>query len=146
MKTTTLIIALFIGFGIRVSAQTVTMSSAITGTRAGIFTSQEIGTETQKGWGLAVYHEQRNSWMIDERVASNTYNTYGFSVQAPVFHIGKVQALANLKVGKVNKYFVVAQPTVEARVALPYKFAISAEAGYRFGHLSPALRITKKFN
>lgn len=129
-------------FVVAVNAQQLSLVPTVEKTVAGNQYGSLLVFQTKRLWSVGGFYQTSLTRTSEGIQTSNPF--YGVSISAPLVRSGKINLLANGRVGVVNEDFVVVVPGLETEVKITRFIGVSALMSMRMSYPSAALRIAIK--
>jgi hypothetical protein len=122
-----------------ISAQGVQSSLSIQKTVLGLQKGIEAGYVNSKGWGLITFHQSALNSQNEK--LGNSYNFNGLMFQAPIKQCADISVYGQLKLGIVNKNFIIIIPQLEFQMKVFNKVSLGINSSYRMAQAAIGTRL-----
>ncbi|MBS1509010.1 MAG: hypothetical protein JSS79_20400 [Bacteroidetes bacterium] len=142
MKKIILLILEVTFFAVVANAQHISLVPTVEKTVAGNQYGSLLVFQTKRLWSIGGFYQSSVTRTSEGIQTSNPF--YGVSISAPLVRSGKINLLANGRVGVVNEDFLVVVPGLETEVKISRSISVSSLMSIRMSYPSAALRIAIK--
>lgn len=142
MKKIILLVLEFTFFVVVANAQRLSLVPTVEKTVAGNQYGTLLVFQTKRLWSMGGFYQASFARNGEGVLSSNPF--YGVSLSAPLVRSGKVNMLANGRVGVVNEAFLVVVPGLETEVRINRFISVSSLMSVRMSYPSAAIRVAIK--
>lgn len=100
----------------------------------------DFSFETKRGIGMGVFYQMGVSLPGSTNELTSQQSIYGGIVQLPLAKSNKLALYGNLRIGFVDKNYLVAIPSIETRVTLGKRTGVSFGSSFRQGYPAFSLK------